>query len=114
MKYILYVGSHVSSRNAGVSITKTTCEGSLLTASEQGTWEYTRSISSQEKHKISDSSNKEGIRKGNLYKLFEKSGGPTEKRISYVESRKLQSDLRYNAKREVMYNPDEEITIFMS
>lgn len=41
MKYILYVGSRVSSRNAGVSITKTTCEGSLLTASEQGTWEYT-------------------------------------------------------------------------
>lgn len=41
VKYILYVGSRVSSRNAGVSITKTICEGSLLTASEQGTWEYT-------------------------------------------------------------------------
>ena len=80
MKHILYVGSHESNRKVGVSITKSTCEGRLLTSSEQGTWEYTRSVPSQEKYKITDSSNQEGIKKGNLYTLFEKSGGPTEKK----------------------------------
>lgn len=98
MKYILYIGSHVSSRNAGVSITKSTCESSLLTSSEQGTWEYTRSISSQEKHKITDSSNKEGIKNRNLYKFLKNLEDPQRKIISYVETRKLQSDLRCNAK----------------